>query len=218
MSNPNEIAQVVAHKVVDQKQPKKRQLTPKQKIIAFLIDQGEDPNVFKWRTLNSIVSMYYARYPEFIDSMNLPKTGKNLQDDNIISDYDHALDDLSDQSFSSLPIKDKKPEWNSKFPPWSQKQLKQIERLEQLDEIDESLPEIVEVPPLDSTNPFFKPSKEPVVIQNKNEVPKQTSDEDDVHRSILNTLLRINHTLNSIQITMEQNKEQKVKIEICQSK
>lgn len=65
-------------------------LTVKQKLVSYLISQGEEPS--KSRTLHSLVTMYQARYPDFINALVLPTKDMNLLDTESISDFDDSLD------------------------------------------------------------------------------------------------------------------------------
>ena len=69
-----------------------KQKTPKKKLIDHLTANGE--KFSKSVTLNSLVRRYEAKYPDFIASLNLPKSQINLADTESISGFDPSLDDF----------------------------------------------------------------------------------------------------------------------------
>jgi len=76
------------------KEKKPREMTPKQKTVAFLKEKGEKYVVN--RSFESLVSQYTKKYPDFFASLHL-KNGvpNNLQDgEGLPNDFEPAYDDF----------------------------------------------------------------------------------------------------------------------------
>lgn len=111
----------------------KKEKTPKQKLVEYLTQNGE--KYPKNATLNSLVLRYEAKYPDFIASLNLPKTQVNMADTESISEFDPSLDDYPRERGRPNEV-DKKEKNVQRGEPSEKKSDKRVGRASEAEEME----------------------------------------------------------------------------------